>query len=55
MARFRLKYPYVWLFCAYASLGAFLYGYDGVYFNGVSTLRKCDIIIHRSKWDEFLS
>lgn len=35
-----IKYPYVWLFCGFASLGAFLYGYDGVYFNGVSTLRK---------------
>jgi len=34
-----VKYPYVWLFCGFASLGAFLYGYDGVYFNGVSTLQ----------------
>ncbi|KAI1076690.1 general substrate transporter [Whalleya microplaca] len=33
-----IQYPYVWLFCAFASLGAFLYGYDGVYFNGASTL-----------------
>ncbi|KAH9996749.1 general substrate transporter [Xylariaceae sp. FL0662B] len=33
-----IQHPYVWLFCAYASLGAFLYGYDGVYFNGASTL-----------------
>ncbi|KAI1336366.1 general substrate transporter [Xylariaceae sp. FL0016] len=34
----RIQHPYIWLFCAFASLGAFLYGYDGVYFNGVSTL-----------------
>lgn len=25
----RLKYPYIWLFCAFAALGAFQYGYDG--------------------------
>lgn len=46
MTRFRIKYPYVWLFSGYASLGAFLYGYDGVYFNGVSTLRECHQILH---------
>jgi SP family sugar:H+ symporter-like MFS transporter len=34
----KLKYPYIWLFCGFAALGACLYGYDGVYFNGVSTL-----------------
>ncbi|CAH0000145.1 unnamed protein product [Clonostachys byssicola] len=34
----KIKYPYVWLFCGFAALGACLYGYDGVYFNGVSTL-----------------
>lgn len=34
----RIQYPYVWLFCGFAALGACLYGYDGVYFNGVSTL-----------------
>ncbi|SPO07411.1 related to HXT2 - Hexose facilitator of moderately low affinity for glucose [Cephalotrichum gorgonifer] len=34
----KLQYPYVWLFCGFAALGACLYGYDGVYFNGVSTL-----------------
>lgn len=33
-----IKYPYIWLFCGFAALGACLYGYDGVYFNGVSTL-----------------
>lgn len=33
-----IQYPYVWIFCGFASLGAFLYGFDGVYFNGVSTL-----------------
>lgn len=32
------QYPYIWLFCGFAALGACLYGYDGVYFNGVSTL-----------------
>lgn len=52
MARLRIKYPYVWLFCAYASLGAFLYGYDGVYFNGVSTLRKCHHIHGMDSFDE---
>jgi MFS transporter, SP family, sugar:H+ symporter len=34
----QIKYPYIWLFCGFAALGACLYGYDGVYFNGVSTL-----------------
>lgn len=34
----KIQYPYVWLFCGFAALGACLYGYDGVYFNGVSTL-----------------
>lgn len=34
----RIQYPYIWLFCGFAALGACLYGYDGVYFNGVSTL-----------------
>ena len=33
-----IQYPYIWLFCGFAALGACLYGYDGVYFNGVSTL-----------------
>ncbi|KAH6889728.1 general substrate transporter [Thelonectria olida] len=33
-----IKYPWVWLYCGFAALGACLYGYDGVYFNGVSTL-----------------
>ena len=33
-----IKYPYIWLFCGFAALGACLYGYDGVYFSGVSTL-----------------
>ncbi|KAF7563585.1 hypothetical protein G7046_g534 [Stylonectria norvegica] len=33
-----IKYPYVWLFCGFAALGACLYGYDGVYFNGASSL-----------------
>jgi SP family sugar:H+ symporter-like MFS transporter len=39
----QIKYPYIWLFCGFAALGACLYGYDGVYFNGVSTL---DVFIH---------
>lgn len=39
----KLQYPYVWLFCGFAALGACLYGYDGVYFNGVSTL---DVFVH---------
>ncbi|KPM36606.1 hypothetical protein AK830_g9949 [Neonectria ditissima] len=33
-----IRYPYIWLFSGFAALGACLYGYDGVYFNGVSTL-----------------
>lgn len=33
-----IQYPYVWLCCGFAALGACLYGYDGVYFNGVSSL-----------------
>lgn len=37
-AMLKLQYPYIWLFCGFAALGACLYGYDGVYFNGVSTL-----------------
>ncbi|GES63283.1 general substrate transporter [Aspergillus terreus] len=32
------KHFYAWLFCAFASLGACLYGYDGVYFTGVSAM-----------------
>lgn len=40
----RIQYPYIWLFCAFASLGAFLYGYDGVYFNGVQTLGMSVIV-----------
>jgi hypothetical protein len=34
----KIQYPYIWLCCAFATLGGCLYGYDGVYFNGVSTL-----------------
>ncbi|KAK6719247.1 hypothetical protein SNK03_002374 [Fusarium graminearum] len=34
----RISYPYVWLCCGFAALGACLYGYEGVYFTGVSTL-----------------
>lgn len=33
-----VRFPYVWLFCGFAALGGCIYGYDGVYFNGVSTL-----------------
>ncbi|KAH7178680.1 general substrate transporter [Fusarium sp. MPI-SDFR-AT-0072] len=33
-----VKYPYVWLCCGFAALGACLYGYEGVYFTGASTL-----------------
>jgi len=29
---------YAWLFCGFAALGACILGYDGVYFNGVSSL-----------------
>lgn len=29
---------YAWLFCAFAALGACLYGYDGVYFTGVAAM-----------------
>ncbi|KAK7535774.1 general substrate transporter [Phyllosticta citribraziliensis] len=38
MTKFKIKYPWACAFCAFAALGACLYGYDGVYFNGVSTL-----------------
>lgn len=40
-----IKYPYIWAFCGFAALGACLYGYDGVYFNGVSTLGMFPAII----------
>lgn len=30
----RIEHPYAWLFCAFAALGACLYGYDGT--RGVS-------------------
>lgn len=40
-----IKYPYIWAFCGFAALGACLYGYDGVYFNGVSTLGTFPAII----------
>ncbi|KAM0354286.1 hypothetical protein ACHAPU_001330 [Fusarium lateritium] len=33
-----IRHPYVWLCCGFATLGACLYGYEGVYFTGVSTL-----------------
>ncbi|KAI4784887.1 hypothetical protein E4T52_00170 [Aureobasidium sp. EXF-3400] len=32
------QHVYAWLFCGFAALGACIYGYDGVYFNGVSSL-----------------
>ncbi|KAK8167063.1 general substrate transporter [Phyllosticta citrichinensis] len=34
MTKFKIKYPWACAFCAFAVLGACLYGYDGVYFNG---------------------
>ncbi|KAK8156098.1 hypothetical protein BKA80DRAFT_312510 [Phyllosticta citrichinensis] len=34
MTKFKIKYPWACAFCAFAALGACLYGYDGVYFNG---------------------
>lgn len=34
----RPQHIYAWLFCGFAALGACIYGYDGVYFNGVSSL-----------------
>jgi len=34
----KISYPYAWLFCAFAALGACLYGYDGVYFTGVTAM-----------------
>ncbi|KAL1650374.1 hypothetical protein SLS58_001191 [Diplodia intermedia] len=34
----RIEHPYAWLFCGFAALGACLYGYDGVYFTGVSAM-----------------
>ncbi|POR36998.1 Uncharacterized protein TPAR_02800 [Tolypocladium paradoxum] len=52
----KIRYPYVWLFCAFAGLGAFLYGYDGVYFNGVSTLGLSkNPILTRNRLDTFLA
>ncbi|KAL1888432.1 hypothetical protein Sste5346_009549 [Sporothrix stenoceras] len=38
-----LKHHRAWLFCGFAALGAWLYGYDGVYFTGVEAL---DVFIH---------
>lgn len=32
------QHIYAWLFCGFAALGACVLGYDGVYFNGVSSL-----------------
>ncbi|KAF2703973.1 general substrate transporter [Pleomassaria siparia CBS 279.74] len=34
----KIKCPYVWLFCAFAALGACQYGYDGVYFSGIQAM-----------------
>ncbi|CAI6337816.1 unnamed protein product [Periconia digitata] len=34
----KLQYPYIWLFCAFAALGACQYGYDGVYFSGIQAM-----------------
>lgn len=39
MGRFAIKHPYAWLYCAFAALGACLYGYDGVYFTGVTAMQ----------------
>jgi len=36
----KIQHPYAWLFCAFAALGACLYGYDGVYFTGVTAIDK---------------
>lgn len=33
-----IKHLYVWLFAGFAAIGACLYGYDGVYFTGVSAM-----------------
>ncbi|KAI5803184.1 general substrate transporter [Geopyxis carbonaria] len=33
-----IQHPWAWTFCAFAALGACLYGYDGVYFTGVSAM-----------------
>ncbi|KAE8150769.1 general substrate transporter [Aspergillus avenaceus] len=33
-----MKHLYVWLFCSFATLGACLYGYIGVYFTGISAM-----------------
>jgi hypothetical protein len=38
-----IRYPYVWLCCSFAAIGACLYGYEGVYFTGVSTLGMCPL------------
>jgi hypothetical protein len=37
----KTSYPYAWIFCSFATLGAWIYGYDGVYFTGVSALGEC--------------
>jgi SP family sugar:H+ symporter-like MFS transporter len=34
----KLEHPYAWLFCSFPALGACLYGYDGVYFTGVTAI-----------------
>jgi hypothetical protein len=44
---FNFQYPYIWLCCGFAALGACLYGYDGVYFNGVSTLGSSPFVFFR--------
>lgn len=36
----KIQHPFAWLFCAFAALGACLYGYDGVYFTGVTAIDK---------------
>jgi hypothetical protein len=43
-----IKHPYVWLCCSFAALGACLYGYEGVYFTGVSTLGMFDALLYPS-------
>lgn len=38
MGRLSIPYPFAWLFCGFAALGACLYGYDGVYFTGITAM-----------------
>jgi MFS family permease len=40
----KLKYPYIWLFCAFAALGACQYGYDGMLTLAIIALSLTDAL-----------